>query len=81
MPIEVTNSQFMFIQPNNPYLAISQNNQQFIPFCDVYYNKCTLGVTIKYCKFLQLDLYNKTFTPLSCTQLPVLLLPKSGVQI
>jgi hypothetical protein len=50
MPIEVTNSQFMFIQPNNPYLAISQNNQQFISFSDVDYNKCTLGITVKYCE-------------------------------
>jgi len=49
MPIEVTNLQFMFIQPNNPYLAISSDNQHFISYSDIEYNKCTLGVAIKYC--------------------------------
>lgn len=49
MPIEITNLQFMFIQPNNPYLAISSDNQHFISYSDIEYNKCTSGVTIKYC--------------------------------
>lgn len=82
MPIELTNLQFMFIQPNNPYLAISSDNQHFISYSDIEYNKClTLGVSIKYCaldmpvylgsyplcEIQLLKLTNNTILPKQCT--------------
>jgi len=57
MPIEVIYLQFMFIQSHNPYLAISSDNQHFISYSDIEYNKCTLGVTIKYCALDNMPVY------------------------
>jgi len=46
MPIEIITSQFVFIQPHNPYLAISLDKHKFISLTENDYTNCnTLGQT------------------------------------
>jgi len=60
MPIGISASQFVFIQPHNPYLAISLDKQKFISLTENDYANCnTLGLT-KYF-FLKNVVYFKTY--------------------
>jgi len=61
MPIEITTAQFLFIQPHNPYLAISLDKQKFISLTESDYINCnTLGLT----KYFLLNnvIYFKTYS-------------------
>lgn len=58
MPIEITNSQFIFIKPQNPYLAIAKDNQHFISLTESEIQKCTvLSGSLSY--FLQVPIFTK----------------------
>lgn len=60
MPIEITQAQFIFIQPHNPYIAISNDNQKCIGLSE--WDVLNI-ITLPYTKYYLLNsaIYLKTF--------------------
>ncbi|KAE9522534.1 hypothetical protein AGLY_017070, partial [Aphis glycines] len=59
MPIEITTAQFLFIQPHNPYLAISLDKQKFISLTENNQSKLP-----EYCEVRHGYFYNAHFEKL-----------------
>lgn len=60
MPIEIAQAQFIFIQPHNPYMAISNDKQKFIGLSEW---DMLNTIYFTYTKYYQLNnvVYLKTF--------------------
>lgn len=60
MPVEIKNSQFIFIKPQNPYLVVSKDNQNFITLTETEIHKCT-AISSGLSYFLQTPIYTKNY--------------------
>jgi len=77
MPIEITNLQFVFIKPQNPYLAVSKDNQHFITLSEIEVKDCAVFANDRSC-FLQAPIFTnnyeiceiQVFNSLNLTELP-----------
>jgi hypothetical protein len=69
MPIEITNSQFIFIKPQHPYLAVAKDNQHFISLTETEMQKYTVlsnglsyfleNVSVMFFVFLKITVINR----------------------
>lgn len=60
MPVEITNFQFIFIKPQNPYLAVSKDHQHFITLTELEVKDCAGIANEKSC-FLQMPIFTKDY--------------------
>jgi len=60
MPIEITNLQFIFIKPQNPYLAVSCDNQHFITLTEIEVKDCAVIANCRSC-FLQVPILTNNY--------------------
>lgn len=72
MPIEIKNLQFIFIKPQNPYLAVSRDNQHFITLTEMEVKDCAVVAGDRSC-FIQIPIFTKNyqiFNSINLTELP-----------
>lgn len=61
-PIRISSNQFAYIKPVNEYLAISTNNDSFIPLTKQQITACNNNKIQKICQFPETSPRKKTYT-------------------